>query len=204
MKFIVKILALALSASPVFAGDLADEVIAEINLARTAPQQYAQILASRTVGYHGTEGAGVVREAIHFLEKQHPLPPLTVSAGMRSGALTHVLDVGPTGGRGHTGSNGSQPWDRMARFGKYLGSAGENIDYGQRDARGTVVRLIVDDGVRGRGHRKNIFSGDYRVAGAAAGYHAAYGSMCVIDFAGGFVETPGRVASRGALPAGSL
>lgn len=196
MKIIARILALAFLSTSAFASDLADDVIAEINLARTAPQQYAQILASRTVGYRGVEGEGVVREAIRFLEKQRPLPPLAVSEGIRSSALTHVLDMGPTGGRGHKGSNGSQPWDRMARFGKWVGGAGENIDYGQRDARGTVVRLIVDDGVRGRGHRKNIFSGNFRVAGAAAGFHATYGAMCVIDFAGGFVETPGRVASR--------
>lgn len=196
MKFLTALLSLVLISSPAFAGDLAEDVIAEINLARTAPQQYAQILASRTVGYRGVEGEGVVREAIRFLEKQRPLPPLTLSPGMRNGALAHVLDMGPTGGRGHKGSNGSQPWDRIGRFGKWIGGAGENIDYGQRDARGTVVRLIVDDGVRGRGHRKNIFSSSFRVAGAAAGYHATYGGMCVIDFANGFVEAGGQVASR--------
>lgn len=204
MKLIARILALAILSAPAFASDLADDVIAEMNLARTAPQQYAQILASRTVGYRGVEGEGVVREAIRFLEKQRPLPPLAVSQGVRSSALTHVLDMGPTGGRGHTGSNGSQPWDRMARFGKWTGGAGENIDYGTRDARGVVVRLIVDDGVRGRGHRKNIFSRDFRVAGAASGYHATYGAMCVIDFAGGFIESTSRVATRAGSPAAAL
>ena len=104
--------------------------------------------------------------------------------------------MGPIGGRGHKGSNGSQPWDRMARFGKWTGHAGENIDYGAHDARAVVVRLIVDDGVAGRGHRKNIFSREFHVAGAANGFHAAFGSMCVIDFADGFVEA-GRVATRG-------
>ncbi len=187
------LLILPLSAS---AGDLADEVIAEMNLARTVPKQYAQIIASRTVGYRGVEGEKVVREAIRFLEKQRPLAPFTVSEGIRHSALSHVLAMGPSGGRGHTGRDGSQPWDRMARFGKWTGRAGENIDYGVRDARAVVVRLIVDDGVRSRGHRKNIFSRDFRVAGAASGYHATYGAMCVINFAGGFVETSGRVASR--------
>jgi uncharacterized protein YkwD len=112
--------------------------------------------------------------------------------------------MGPIGGRGHKGRDGSQPWDRMARFGKWIGRAGENIDYGVRDARAIVVRLIVDDGVRSRGHRKNIFSRDFRVAGAASGYHATYGGMCVINFAGGFIESAGRVASRDRLPIGSL
>jgi hypothetical protein len=49
-----------------------------------------------------------------------------------------------------------------------------------------VVTLIVDQGVPNKGHRKNIFSRDFRMAGVACGGHARYGSMCVIDFAEGF------------------
>jgi uncharacterized protein YkwD len=84
----------------------------------------------------------------------------------------------------------------MARFGHWIGQAGENIDYGLHDARSIVVRLIVDDGVRDRGHRKNIFNRSFTVAGAASGYHATFGAMCVIDFAGGFLEGGGRVATH--------
>jgi uncharacterized protein YkwD len=175
-----------------------------MNLARTAPQQYAQIVASRTVGYRGVEGEGVAREAVRFLEKARPLPALTQSEGIRNSALSHVLEMGPTGGRGHVGSGGTQPWDRMARFGQWVGHAGENISYGRNDARGIVVQLIVDDGVRGRGHRKNIFNREFRVAGAASGFHATFGAMCVIDFAGAFIEAPGRVATRTATPAAPL
>jgi uncharacterized protein YkwD len=120
---------------------------------------------------------------------------------MCNSALSHVLEMGPVGGRGHKGANGSQPWDRMAQFGKWTGRAGENIDYGMHDARAVVVRLIVDDGVAGRGHRKNIFSREFHVAGVANGPHATFGSMCVIDFADGFVEAGSHVATRTAAPA---
>ena len=194
MKFTAAIAAaLALLPALSHASDLSDQVLAEINLARTNPQQYAQIIAAQ---YSGSEGNRVVGEAIHFLEKARPLPALTVSPGMCNSALSHVLESGPVGGRGHKGVNGSQPWDRMAQFGRWIGHAGENIDYGVHDARSIVARLIVDDGVAGRGHRKNIFNRDFHVAGAATGYHAAFGAMCVIDFADGFVEGAGRVASH--------
>ena len=198
MKSLIRLLTLAVIAPlAAHASELSEQVIAEINLARTAPQQYAQIVASQGAAYGGSEGGKALAEAVRFLEKARPLPALTPSNGMSSSALSHVLEMGPTGGRGHKSANGSQPWDRMARFGKYIGQAGENIDYGNHGARGIVIRLIVDDGVRGRGHRKNIFNPGFRVAGAASGFHATYGSMCVIDFAGGFVEgNGGKVATR--------
>jgi uncharacterized protein YkwD len=198
VKTLIRLFALAVIAPlAVHASELSEQVIAEINLARTAPQQYAQIVASQGAAYRGAEGDRAVAEAVRFLEKARPLPALTASTGMSSSALSHVLEMGPVGGRGHKSANGGQPWDRMARFGKFVGQAGENIDYGNHDARGIVVRLIVDDGVRNRGHRKNIFNPGFRVAGAASGYHATFGSMCVIDFAGGFVEgNGGKVATR--------
>ena len=83
----------------------------------------------------------------------------------------------------------------MDRFGRRHGAAAENICYGSRDARSIVVMLLVDAGVGSRGHRKNILSPDFAVAGAAFGPHAGYGAMCVIDFAACFVErTPERKA----------
>jgi hypothetical protein len=195
---IVKIIALLaisiLLSTFASAADLALQVRDELNLARTAPKEYAAIIASRMAGYRGIEGECAIREAVQFLQKARPLPPLILSDGISSGALTHVLDLGPAGGRGHVGSGGTMPWDRMARFGQWSGRAGENIYYGQRDARGIVIALIVDDGERGRGHRKNIFSPAFHFTGIACGPHAGFGRMCVIDFAGGFVEGGARMA----------
>lgn len=51
-----------------------------------------------------------------------------------------------------------------------------------------MISLIVDAGVRDRGHRKNIFMRDFGVVGVACGSHSRYGTMCVMDFAGGFIE----------------
>ena len=196
MKFIA-IFALAIfGAAPVRADDPAAQVQAELNLARTAPRQYAQIVARHALGHRHIEGDRVVREAIGFLERARPLAPLARSTGMTAGALSHVLDQGASGARGHQGSDGSTPWKRLARFGHWSGHAAENIAYGQRDARAIVVALIVDDGVRDRGHRQNIFGSDFRYAGIACGPHAGYRTMCVIDFAAGFAETESGIAAK--------
>lgn len=186
MKFFA---ALALSffcASSLYADDLAAQVQAELNLARTAPQRYTQIVSSYALGHGHVGGDRAVQEAIRFLEKARPLLPLTRSEGLNASALSHVLDQGATGARGHSGSDGSTPWKRMARFGRWSGHAAENIAYGRCEAREIVVALIVDDGVRDRGHRLNIFGSDFRVVGIACGPHAGYGTMCVIDFAASF------------------
>ncbi len=163
----------------------AEEVLKEINFAREHPARYANALEAEEQGCR-SEDRSAMDETIYFLRHTAPLPPLVFSRGMSMGASSHVLDQGNTGAYGHSGSDSSSPWDRIAAFGKWTGSAGENISYGHADAKSIVSSLIIDAGVWGRGHRKNIFSPDFGVAGVACGPHARYGTMCVIDFAGGF------------------
>ncbi len=172
------------------AGESGQRILAEINLARTQPQVYARIVA------RSASGSRAGGEAVRFLERVAPLPPLEYSDGLSHAALGHVLDQGSAGGIGHTGRDGSHSFDRISRYGQWQGAVGENIDYGHRDARAIVVRLIVDEGVAGRKHRANIFHKTYRVAGIAAGPHARYGAMCVMDFAGDFIERGSGVATR--------
>ena len=163
-----------------------------MNLARTQPKAYAAILSAHA--RPGREGSSAVREAVRFLEKASPLPPLESSSGLNRSAMDHVADTGGRGTMSHSGSDGSRSWDRVERYGRWMGLVGENISYGNRSARQIVIQLIVDDGVRGRKHRANIFQKGYRVAGVAYGHHSRLGAMCVTDFAGGFVETTGRLA----------
>jgi uncharacterized protein YkwD len=172
---------------------MAGQVLAEINLARTQPQLYARVIAESA--HPGKEGDRAIQEAVHFLEKAKPMAALTPCEGLTRSAMAHVIDSGSHGTKGHEGTDGSHTWDRVERFGRWIGFVGENILYGQCDARRTVVALIIDDGVRGRKHRANIFHKGFRVAGVACGVHATAGAIVVTDFAGGFVESdPARVA----------
>ena len=72
----------------------------------------------------------------------------------------------------------------MARAGVVGGSRGEDVAYGAHTAEQIVYNLVVDDGVRDRGHRRNIMQTMFSEAGVSVGSHPVYGTMCVIDFAG--------------------
>jgi uncharacterized protein YkwD len=45
---------------------------------------------------------------------------------------------------------------------------------------------MIDDGVASRGHRTNIFKGDFKMMGAFGGPHTQYQTCTVINYVGGF------------------
>ena len=146
-----------------------------------------------------SEGVEAVNEAIWFLKRARAVDPLRPSKGMSLAARDHVRDQGRSGRTGHRGSDGSRPSERVSRYGKWQEVIGENVSYGRNTGRGVVIQLIVDDGVPGRGHRKNLFEPDFRVTGIACGSHPAYRHACVIDLAGGYTEGKRTAEAKPAL-----
>jgi uncharacterized protein YkwD len=188
-----------------FLSPLENAVVDEINMARTAPKNYASLLERYKKYYDKKllklpgetpiltkEGVGGVIEAVRYLRSVKPVLPLNASKGMSLGARDHVKDQGASGSTQHKGSDGSQVWDRVNRYGTWERSIAENIACGDDKARNIVAFLIVDDGVSNRGHRKDIFNPDFRVIGVAFGRHRTYRTICVITFAGGYKERSGK------------
>ena len=169
-------------------------VVREINLARENPSFYATFVAEARP-MHMIEHGRAVDEAVRFLKKARPLQPLVVSPGMSHAAADHCAEQ-IEGQLGHDGADRSSPGNRISRYGAWSATWGENISYAQKTARGVVLSLIIDDGVRSRGHRKNIFNPKFNFAGAAFGPHARYRSVCTIDFAGGYAERGEALVAR--------
>jgi uncharacterized protein YkwD len=180
---------------------LARQVLAEINLARSEPRIFADFLREFRGQFRGkfyqlpdgttrvqtSEGVKAVDEAIKFLDRQKKLPPLSWSDGLAAAAADLAVEQGRSGETGHDGRQSHGMRERIEQHGQWEKSIAENIGYGPENPRKMVMQLIVDDGVPNRGHRKNTFSTAFNVAGVACGPHPHYGSMCVIDFAGGFM-----------------
>ena len=129
------------------------------------------------------EGDAVFKEAIQFLKSLPSLPPLTWDENLCKSAQEHVNDIGPKGLLLYQSSDGTEPEDRIAKYGNYSESLGENIDFGPNDAMGVIISLTLDDGEEQRPHRENLFKEDYHKVGIACGPHETEFQMCVMDFA---------------------
>jgi hypothetical protein len=179
-------------AAPARAGSADGEVLAEINYARAHPQDYAWRLLlqpvsdwERSLGPDAAaQDPAALAEAIDFLMHQSPLPPQQPDDALGAAALEHVAEQGPVGAVGHESPDGERFDARLRRHGlQPTATSGENIAYGPARPEDVVRELIIDSGVRSRGHRRNIFYPTFAAAGVSCGPHKVYAAMCVIDFA---------------------
>lgn len=178
-------------------------VVQEMSDARVSPRAYARHLRELRDAFEGTlwrrpgrvplrteEGVAALDEAIAFLEAARPVGPLRFNEGLALAARRHAQDLGPRGALDHLGADGSRLSDRLNRLGTWHGLIAENISTGEPEARQVVIQLLVDDGVPGRGHRRNLFNPDLHQAGAGSAPHRDYRVVTVIDYADGFLLKP--------------
>ena len=133
------------------------------------------------------EGDNVFHEAIQYLKNLSPLPPFEWDDCLAQSAQEHVDDIGPKGLLLYQSSDGTEPEDRISKYGNYVDSLGENIDFGPNDEIGVIVSLTLDDGEEERPHRDNLFKNDYKKIGIACGPHQSEFQMCVMDMAYDFI-----------------
>ena len=160
------------------------ELAKKLELIRTYLDPETNILSEpNKIQIQMVEGDLVFKEAIQFLKSLPPLPPLSWDVNLAKSAQEHVNDIGPKGLLLYQSSDGTEPEDRIAKYGNYTEPIGENIDFGPNDAMGVIVSLTLDDGEEQRPHRENIFKDDFKKIGIACGPHETEFQMCVMDFA---------------------
>ena len=173
----------------------------ELNKARTNPQsyiahleEYKKLFKGKNIEYPNMimltyEGTAAVDEAIKFLRNAAKLEPLKYSTGLAKPAKVQLNDLLENYSLGHKGKNGSNLPKRVARFGKGGKLYAENIMNQVSNPKDIVMMLIIDDGLRGRGHRKNIFNKTFKQVGIAFGNGKKNDPISVMVFTDNFIET---------------
>lgn len=182
------------------------ELVLHLNMVRSDPARYAkEFIAPRLNYYSGNiyrppwtpsqfggtmtnEGVAALKEAIAELSSASPVPLLQVSRGISRAARDHAQDQSRSGDTGHISGDGKALPERLNKYGRWRYRIAENVAYGRSAAVDNVVGLLVDDGVPSRSHRKTILNPDFKLVGVAVASHPQYGNLCVMDFAGAFIE----------------
>jgi uncharacterized protein YkwD len=177
------------------------EIFAELNLFRRDPQAYAKYLEeflqtfdgkyfrnSKGIQLESFEGKIPVVEAIAALKQAQPLTEFKLADGLIKAAADHSQDLVKNNRTGHRGTNGSLPNERALLYGTVTNNeVFENISYGGKTARETVLIMLIDDGSASRNHRKSLLNPRIKYVGLATGENKAGGLHCILvltpDFA---------------------
>lgn len=159
------------------------ELLDEINLARTNPVEYAGFIETYFKDRQTKDGAGNVADLVRILKSTEPLPPLRLADGLRLAAKDLVTTQG---GSGEVGHDIKDTEARIRRYGTPSGTLGENISYGSLTPRERIMMALLDDGIPSRVHRYNILLKEYKEVGIACGPNKQTDAMCVTTMARDF------------------
>lgn len=109
--------------------------------------------------------------------------PLERDENLDDSALELVEHIGPHGYTQAQTSNMMMD-KRVKRHLSEQGALSENVSFGWGEARDIVLQMIIDDGVKSRGHRNNLFGSNFKRVGVASGEHKTYQHCTVMELFG--------------------
>ena len=172
------------------------EVITESNRIRTNPKAYIPILEEYLENFDGNllklpgkneileteEGPRAYKEAIEFLKNQKPINIIEFDEEASKVAQEYSKFL--SNSKEGQIEDESQIEQRVQKYLEYDYSLSENIDFGGSSGIEVIVNLLVDDGVKNRTHRDNLFSDKYEYYGVGVFEHPDYDFCTVIDYFG--------------------
>lgn len=151
-------------------------VIELCNIARTDPKGFAQKYAQPFIDSSGKKNS-YTNSLLRTLRTMKPVSVLYPNEVLTSTADAHAEKSGKAGTTGHSG--------KKQRYAKSpYPYWGENCSYGYNDAIDIVMQLLIDDGIKNLGHRKNILDPNFTYIGVAIRKHKRYEWNCVQNFGG--------------------
>ncbi len=183
-----------------YLNDEEKNLILAMNLIRYNPEKYSTLYVFPRLQYfQGTafhfpgriplrtrEGIEAVRELYLELLETEPMPLFYPSKGMSKASADHARYMRRTATASHEGGGGLGA--RVSRHGQWVSGLAENLAWATTNAHETIVNLMIDDGIRNRGHRKNILNPAYNKVGVAIDDHPRFTISWVINYAVDFIE----------------
>ena len=160
-----------------------DEVISEINFARTKPSEYAaklERICSTITGHKVKvgnsimklkEGSKIFDEAIQYLLNIGSMEPLELCDGLSESAneLLSILIIQEGVDMSDFNLDIYDLEHRLDHFGVFFGEFSEIIDYGSFDSEFVVVNFILGDGDDTRNDRHTILNPQFKYCGISSG-----------------------------------
>jgi uncharacterized protein YkwD len=173
------------------------EVIIETNRIRTNPKAYIPILEKYLENFDDyiltrpdknecietQEGPKAYKEAIEFLKNQKPINEIEFDEEA-SKVAEEYAKVLSNSGEDENGEDEHHIEERVDKYLEYDYAISECIDFGGSSGIEVIVNLLVDDGVKLRTHRENLFSNKFQYYGVAVVTHPEYDFCTVIDYFG--------------------
>ncbi|MBN4072976.1 hypothetical protein JYT74_02935 [Crocinitomix catalasitica] len=163
-------------------------MVFEINFVRKHPRIYSKIISKYLSEKSNSKGglnydtykAGL--ELIDELDTMESLNVLIPKKCIYDAAKIHGLDCKGRGFFSHTGSDKSDPWDRITKQCSDFKTGNENASAGSGNSRDRVISLLLDDGISSRGHRYNIINKKWVYVGCFRYEDPKYGYYWVQNF----------------------
>jgi uncharacterized protein YkwD len=165
-------------------------MLVEINFVRAYPKIYAALVAQylhkQSKSSFGLDSddyqAGI--ELIAELNKLEPMRILFPSECVYEAARSHGLDSQRRGYFNHTGSDRTDPWDRILNKCPQFKTGNENGVGGfSTNPRDHVISLLIDSGIPSRGHRHNILNPSWKFGACFRYDDPTYKNFWVQNFA---------------------
>jgi uncharacterized protein YkwD len=149
-----------------------------MNMARHDGPLFSESFLPAYIQENGLENSSYIRSLRKDLKKVRGLTPLIPEKDLTAVAQGHARLSGEKGKIGHEGFK--------KRFEPLMGNpyvhVGENCSYGYERAIDIIVSLLIDEGVKNVGHRKNILNPGFNSVGVAIRPHKTYRVNSVMDF----------------------
>jgi hypothetical protein len=160
------------------------DVLLFINLVRINPEMFSEKILKPYVKKYPQHSKKYSRSLFKDLKTGRELNPLKPTKDLFDFAKNHALTTGKKGKIGHRSARGKSFQKRTKELIKKYALVGENIHYGSNNALEIVIDLLIDDGIKGVGHRVNILTSTYTFCSVSIQKHKKHTYNCVIDFAG--------------------